>query len=164
MTQPFPTKQGMPCQRLKQILQTLADPTPEQVVAEIDRCLSGGLGLPPRVFFETTEQASVAISITDPDAIILYANAAFERVTGYRADEVIGKNESLLSYRTTPRGYYERMWTDIKSGKSWAVVQIDAPSVTTFFGVVSAIITTSSSDHTWSSTPASIAGVTRSVL
>ncbi len=119
MTQPFPTKQGMPCQRLKQILQTLADPTPEQVVAEIDRCLSGGLGLPPRVFFETTEQASVAISITDPDAIILYANAAFERVTGYRADEVIGKNESLLSYRTTPRGYYERMWTDIKSGKSW---------------------------------------------
>jgi nitrogen fixation regulatory protein len=119
MTEPTGAKQGMSCQTLKQILAQMEDPTPERLAAEIDRCLAGGLGLPPRVFFETTEQASVAISITDPDAIILYANAAFERVTGYAADEVIGKNESLLSYKTTPKGYYERMWGAIKAGETW---------------------------------------------
>jgi protein-histidine pros-kinase len=62
----------------------------------------------------------VAISITDPDAIIVYANAAFERVTGYSASEVIGQNESILSYKTTPRGYYERMWRSIAAGRTWS--------------------------------------------
>ena len=119
MTEPRGAKLGLSCQTLKQILAQLENPTPERVAAEIDRCLSGGLGLPPRVFFETTEQASVAISITDPDANILYANAAFERVTGYQAEELIGKNESILSYKTTPKGYYERMWSSIKAGETW---------------------------------------------
>jgi protein-histidine pros-kinase len=119
MTDPTGAKQGMPCQTLKQILTSLENPTPQQVVEQIERCLSGGLGLPPRVFFETTEQAAVAVSITDPDATILYANAAFERVTGYEAAEVIGKNESILSYKATPKGYYERMWAAIKAGETW---------------------------------------------
>lgn len=119
MTEPPRARRGLPCQTLKQILAGMADPTPEQVVAEIDRCISGGLGLPPRVFFDATDQASVAISITDPDATILYANEAFERVTGYQAAEVIGRNESILSYKTTPKGYYERMWSAIKAGETW---------------------------------------------
>lgn len=119
MTEAVPTQSAISCETLRQILLAMKDPSPEEVAAEIERCLSGGYGLPPRVFFETTQQASVAISITDPDANILYANATFSRVTGYSPDEVIGRNESILSYKTTPRGYYERMWAAIKAGETW---------------------------------------------
>ena len=70
--------------------------------------------LPSRLFFEAVEQSPVAISITDAGANILYTNRAFERVTGYSSDEIIGQNESLLSNKTTPRIIYETLWGRIK--------------------------------------------------
>mgnify|MGYP001416296116 CR=1 FL=1 len=118
MTEPTRAKHSATPQPSEQTPARPEGPTPE-AVAKTDPCLAASLGLPPRVFFETTQQAAVAVSITDRHATILYANAAFERVTGYAADEVIGKNESILSYKTTPRGYYERMWTAIKAGETW---------------------------------------------
>jgi len=76
--------------------------------------------LPPNLFFETVEQSPVAISITDPAANILYTNHAFQRVTGYTSHEVIGKNESILSNRTTPRIVYETLWGRIQQQKPWS--------------------------------------------
>jgi hypothetical protein len=32
----------------------------------------------------------------------LYANTAFQRTTGYVHEEIVGHNESILSYRVTP--------------------------------------------------------------
>jgi len=76
--------------------------------------------LPPNLFFQAVEQSPVAISITDPAANILYANRNFERVTGYSCQEVIGKNESILSNKTTPRIIYETIWGRIKQKKPWS--------------------------------------------
>ena len=53
--------------------------------------------LPPEAYRQAVDQADLAISITDPRANILFANEAFARVTGYRVDEIVGKNESVLS-------------------------------------------------------------------
>ena len=112
--------------------------TLEEVVARLERCrpgevadivesiLANGHGLPPRVFVETTDQSSVAISITDAKAKILYANHAFEEVTGYSPDEVIGRNESLLSYRTTPEEIYREMWSELTNHRPWHAWSIDA--------------------------------------
>jgi PAS domain-containing protein len=52
--------------------------------------------LSEEVFFQAVEHCSVAISITDLKANILYANRMFTQVTGYAMEEVIGKNESIL--------------------------------------------------------------------
>ncbi len=75
--------------------------------------------LPPRLFFEAVEQSPVAISITDAEAIILYANAAFEALTGYSRAEVIGKNESILSNNATPDTIYKQLWRTIKRKQTW---------------------------------------------
>ncbi len=76
--------------------------------------------LPDNVFHEAVVQADVAISITDPRATILYVNPTFERVTGYRQDEVIGKNQSLLSAKTTPRAVYAQLWETILAKRPWS--------------------------------------------
>jgi nitrogen fixation negative regulator NifL len=71
------------------------------------------------LFAETVEQAPVAISITDGKADILYVNKAFTRVTGYAPEESIGRNESMLSDKNTPKSVYEELWRRIKSQQTW---------------------------------------------
>jgi len=94
--------------------------TSEAVIAACkDMLFMQSQGLPAKLFIEAVEQSSVAISITDDTANILYANPAFTRVTGYAAEEVIGHNESILSYKTTPRIVYETMWARLKQNKPW---------------------------------------------
>ena len=75
--------------------------------------------LPPQVFRQAVEQSALAISITDAHAHIVYANPAFQRVTGYTLPEVIGRNESILSYRVTPPIVYESMWAQLLRQKPW---------------------------------------------
>lgn len=82
--------------------------------------------LPPQLFYEAVEQSSIAISITDPGANILYTNKAFERVTGYSAGDVIGKNESILSYKTTPKLIYETLWGRLSQQKPWSGTLINS--------------------------------------
>lgn len=85
-----------------------------------DMLSNGGTLLPPKIFFEAVEQASIAISITDINANILYVNNAFESVTGYKKEEILGKSESILSNKTTPRIVYETLWGRIKQQKPWS--------------------------------------------
>ncbi len=78
-----------------------------------------GPDLPPEVFRQAVAQADMAISITDPQATILYVNEAFSRVTGYSPAEATGRNESILSNHTTPREVYADMWRALAGGQSW---------------------------------------------
>lgn len=75
--------------------------------------------LPAWLFVEAVEQTPVAISITDKKANILYVNQAFCDVTGYQPEEVIGQNESLLSYKSTPRSVYYDLWHSITRNETW---------------------------------------------
>ena len=76
--------------------------------------------LSPEVFKQAVEHAPVAISITDLQANILYANRAFGKVTGYDSNEVIGENESILSNHTTPRLAYQALWGRLLQKKPWS--------------------------------------------
>lgn len=75
--------------------------------------------LPPQLFRLAVEQSALAISITDERARILYANPAFQRVTGYDREEVVGENESILSYKVTPRIVYETLWAQLQRQRAW---------------------------------------------
>lgn len=76
--------------------------------------------LPPEVYRQAVRQADLAISITDPAARILYANDSFSRITGYSRDDVLGRNESLLSNRTTPDTVYADMWAALQARRPWS--------------------------------------------
>ncbi|QID19483.1 nitrogen fixation negative regulator NifL [Nitrogeniibacter mangrovi] len=76
--------------------------------------------LPPEVYRQAVDQADIAISITDPRANILYANAAFTAITGYSAEEIVGRNESVLSNHTTPARLYQEMWTHLAEQRPWS--------------------------------------------
>ncbi|WP_096085066.1 nitrogen fixation negative regulator NifL [Agaribacterium haliotis] len=71
-------------------------------------------------FYQAVEHAPIAISITDLDANILYANRSFSKVTGYDQREVIGQNESILSNHTTPKAAYQTLWSKLLQKKSWS--------------------------------------------
>lgn len=75
--------------------------------------------LPPQVFLQAVEQSALAISITDAQANILYTNPAFERVTGYSREELAGLNQSILSYKVTPKLVYETLWAQLRRQRSW---------------------------------------------
>lgn len=76
--------------------------------------------LSEEVFFQAVKNCPVAISITDLKANILYANRMFTQVTGYSEEEVIGKNESILSNHTTPRIAYQALWGRLAQQRAWS--------------------------------------------
>jgi len=61
--------------------------------------------------------ASDHIIITDPEANIVYANKAAERITGYAAKQMIGKNPGALWGGHMPKPFYEKMWHTIQLEK-----------------------------------------------
>lgn len=86
---------------------------------ELFNAVDGRNYLPPKIFLEAVEQAPIAISITDRSATILYVNKAFEQLTGYKRSEVTGKNESVLSSRSTPSSIYKTLWKTIQNKQVW---------------------------------------------
>ncbi|MEH6825893.1 MAG: nitrogen fixation negative regulator NifL [Motiliproteus sp.] len=75
--------------------------------------------LPAEVYFETVNQAPLAISITDTQSRILYVNAAFTEVTGYSLEEVQGQHTRILSAGKTPNCLYGELWANLLKQQIW---------------------------------------------
>ncbi|QQS16073.1 MAG: PAS domain S-box protein [Candidatus Moraniibacteriota bacterium] len=67
-------------------------------------------------FRMAAEESFDPMIITDADGIILYANPAIERVTGFSRDEAIGKTPSLWGNQME-KVFYENFWKTIKEQK-----------------------------------------------
>lgn len=78
-----------------------------------------------QILVTAIEQASVAILITDINGDTIYVNPAFEKISGYTTDEIIGKNPRILKSGLTPPETYEKMWKTISSGEIWNGEQIN---------------------------------------
>jgi diguanylate cyclase (GGDEF)-like protein/PAS domain S-box-containing protein len=66
-----------------------------------------------------TEQSPVSVVITDTKGRIEYVNRAFEKITGYSAEEVMGQNAGLVKSGETPDAYYQELWATIQAGRPW---------------------------------------------
>ncbi len=65
------------------------------------------------------EASANGIVITDKDGNITWANPAYSRLTGYKVEEVIGRNPRILKSGKHPKSFYKNLWDTILSGKSW---------------------------------------------
>jgi diguanylate cyclase (GGDEF)-like protein/PAS domain S-box-containing protein len=59
------------------------------------------------------------LSVTDAQGAILRVNRAFCQITGFNADEVIGKNHRFLSARRHDAEFYRAMWDSIVRTGAW---------------------------------------------
>lgn len=91
----------------------------KQLLDLIESFSRQGKMLPFFLLVKVVEQVPIAISITDKKANILYINQSFTETTGYRPAEILGRNESELSAKSTPRQVYYDLWRTITRKKIW---------------------------------------------
>lgn len=65
------------------------------------------------------ENSNEAVVVTDSDNRILSMNRAFTAITGYRAEEVIGKSPNILKSGYHDRSFYEKMWKSLQTTNHW---------------------------------------------
>lgn len=62
------------------------------------------------------EQAADSVFITDPQGKIQYVNPAFERLTGFTAEEAIGTSPSLIKSGHHDEAFFRNLWDTILAG------------------------------------------------
>lgn len=72
-----------------------------------------------RKLYRALEQSPASVLITDITGAIEYVNPRFEEVTGYTADEVVGRNPRLLKSGDKSTADYKELWDTILSGGVW---------------------------------------------
>jgi PAS domain S-box-containing protein len=65
------------------------------------------------------DQSGEMVLITDTDGLIRYVNPAFEKITGYHPEEVLGQNPRLLKSGKQDALFYQAMWECLRRGELW---------------------------------------------
>ncbi|MBL6946179.1 MAG: EAL domain-containing protein [Rhodospirillales bacterium] len=65
------------------------------------------------------EQSPASVVITDTGGIIEYVNNKFVELTGYAAEEIIGRNPRILNSGKTPPARFSELWRTITAGREW---------------------------------------------
>jgi PAS domain S-box-containing protein len=65
------------------------------------------------------ESFALAMMITDCDGIIQWVNPAYTRLTGYTAEEAIGKKPSIIKSGYQSVEFYQTLWQHLLQGKVW---------------------------------------------
>jgi len=77
------------------------------------------MNMPFELLQRAIDSADDAVYITDASAVILYANEATSRITGFAREQLIGGRPSLFASGLTSREYYARMWNALSEGTVW---------------------------------------------
>lgn len=74
-----------------------------------------------KLLTKALESSSNAVVITDANAIVSWANPAFEHLTGYKITEAIGKQpKELVRSGKQSETFYAQMWETILAKKPWS--------------------------------------------
>ncbi len=82
-------------------------------------------GMSLETLYRAVEQCADLIVITDAAGRIEYVNPAFEKLTGYRKQEVLGQTPRILKSGEQGADVYRELWTTIRAGKIYRNVMIN---------------------------------------
>lgn len=71
------------------------------------------------------DQSADAIMITNGDRVIEYVNAAFETLTGYSREEIVGQTPSILTSGQQPPELYRELWETISIGNVYRNILVN---------------------------------------
>lgn len=69
--------------------------------------------------YENAISESNILSRTNLKGEITYINKEFEKTSGYRTNEILGKSHKILKHPDTPKETIKDLWKTIKSGNIW---------------------------------------------
>lgn len=72
-----------------------------------------------QIYAAVTEAAEQSVLMTDTNGVIFFVSPGFEKLTGYRSQEVIGNTPQILKAGFHNQEFYERLWGTIKAGNVW---------------------------------------------
>ena len=78
-------------------------------------------------------QAAEAVVVTDAAGMISYVNPAFEQITGYRTEEVVGHNPRIFKSGLQDDGFYREMWIALEREGLWRGRMINRRKDGTFY-------------------------------
>lgn len=64
-------------------------------------------------------EQSAIIAITDTRGVIVHANDAFVKISGYSRGELLGQDHRIINSGLMPKGFFQNMWREISVGKTW---------------------------------------------
>jgi len=67
----------------------------------------------------TAFESGEGMAITDIDHVILRVNKAFTKITGYTAEDIIGKNADLLQSIRQNKDFYNAIWEHVNNTGAW---------------------------------------------
>ncbi|MGZ5007028.1 MAG: EAL domain-containing protein [Methylobacter sp.] len=67
----------------------------------------------------TVFESQEGMMVTDADNLILRVNQAFTHITGYSAEEVVGKSPRILQSGRQDKSFYAAMWESINNTGAW---------------------------------------------
>lgn len=72
-----------------------------------------------RYFKEGVDKSDNSVILTDINKNIIYVNEAFEKTTGYKKEEIVGKNPRVLRSSRKNELFYKKLHETISEGKRW---------------------------------------------
>ncbi len=77
--------------------------------------LKNQLSMSARIF----ESSLDGIIVTDPDTVIQMVNPAVSEITGYSAEEMIGRKTNMMQSRRHENFFYQDMWNTLTETGNW---------------------------------------------
>ena len=71
------------------------------------------------IALQVFDQSIEGILITDKNNKAILTNKAFENITGYKQEDIFGKNPSILNSGSTSKEIYEDLWDNLKTNGKW---------------------------------------------
>lgn len=92
-----------------------------------------------RLLSTALSSAANAVLVTDHQGNIQWTNAAFSRLSGYSAEEIIGKTPRILKSGQQDHAYYQSLWQTIGKGEVWSGETVEKHKSGSLFTVMQTV-------------------------